>query len=107
MNAIDVQSDSEIIQMFAENGSDVNLKFWYNSLLTPEQLNKCNKVNPRKKAIQLLKDVFKEEADSKQIDSVIKHRCCKCVTMEHRKLKNTEASYIACVLFETYDGQPF
>ena len=47
-NAVDVQSDSEFIQMFAENGSDVSLKFLDNSLLTPEQLNKCQKVDPRK-----------------------------------------------------------
>ena len=43
----------------------------------------------KEKALQLLKDVFKEEADLKKIDSVIRHKCCKVVTMEHKQLNNT------------------
>ena len=41
--------------------------------------------NPRSKAIQLLKNVFQTEEDRKGIDNVIRHKCCKGITMEHKK----------------------
>ena len=57
--------------------------------------------------IQLLKNVFKKEEDRKGIDNVIRHKCCKGITMEHKRKEKKESSCIACVLFETYDEVPF
>ena len=58
-NTIDLQNDSDLMKMCAENGSDVSLKFWDNSLLNDERLKQYHKKNPRMKAIQLLKKISK------------------------------------------------
>ena len=84
-NTIDLQNDSDLMRMCAENGSDVSLKFWDNSLLDDEELKQCYKKSPRNKVIQLLKNIFQKVEDRKGIDNVIRHKCCKGITMEHKK----------------------
>ena len=42
-NTIDLQNDSDLMNMCAENGSDVSLKFWDNSLLNDGEIKQCYK----------------------------------------------------------------
>ena len=96
-NTIDLQNDSDLMRMCAENGSDVSLKFWDNSLLDDEELKQCYKKSPRNKVIQLLKNIFQKEEDRKGIDNVIRHKCCKGITMEHKKRQ--EGILVYCLRF--------